>query len=262
MIDMSSVIIAKSDQINAADLIGTSRTVTIAGVKLTGAEQATEIRLANEDKVWRPNKNTVRIMARAWGNDGEKWIGRSATLYCDPKVKFGKDTPGGIRISHLSGLRDRMTVCLQERKGQLKTYEIEPLQVEQATEAGDDREAKASSWVASYITKVNACTDGISLHALNVKASNTLSKLAVDFPTLHATAIKAADDKDASFGAGYSTTTPSETLSLTIAEMQRQATQDGLDSWLARSNELIDSFDEDDRKMFDAAVAERREAWG
>ena len=127
MIDMTPVLIAKSDQINAPDLIGKPRTIKIVGVKLTGKEQATELRLADDDKVYRPCKSMVRLMSRAWGIDGEKWIGQSATLYCDPKVRFGKDVPGGIRISHLSGIREKLVVCLQASKGVLKTYEIEPL---------------------------------------------------------------------------------------------------------------------------------------
>ncbi len=72
-----------------------------------------------------------------------------------------------------------------------------------------------------------------------------------------ALAKSADDDLDAP-----AVTEPSETLTLTIAEMQRQPTEDGLDSWLLRSGELIASFDHDDRALFEAAVATRREAWG
>ena len=128
MIDMSGVMIAKSDQINAPDLLDKPRTIKIANVRLTGKEQATEIAIVGDEKVYRPCKSMVRVMARAWGIDGEKWIGQSATLYCDPKVRFGKDLPGGIRISHLSGLRSKLVICLQASKGVLKNYEIEPLQ--------------------------------------------------------------------------------------------------------------------------------------
>lgn len=128
MIDMSGVMIAKSDQINAPDLLDKPRTIKIANVRLTGKEQATEIAIVGDEKVYRPCKSMVRVMARAWGIDGEKWIGQSATLYCDPKVRFGKDLPGGIRISHLSGLRSKLIICLQASKGVLKNYEIEPLQ--------------------------------------------------------------------------------------------------------------------------------------
>lgn len=195
MIDMSQVIIAKSDQINAADLLGTSRNVTIAGVKLTGKEQATEIRIEGDDKVWRPCKNMVRVMSRAWGIDGEKWIGQSATLYCDPKVTFGKDKPGGIRISHLSGLRGTLNICLQERKGSLRTYEIEPLAAERPapTRAAEQHNPetgelpptdKAQQWADTTLAAIAATDSRAALAELQQRSAKAMQKLSAERPEL------------------------------------------------------------------------------
>ena len=195
MIDMSGVIVAKSDQINAPDLTNKPRTIKIAGVRLTGQEQATEIKIVGEDKVWRPCKSMVRVMARAWGIDGEKWKGESATLYCDPAVKFGKVQPGGIRISHLSGIRGTLTVCLQARKGVLVNYEIEPLPTQRtntpaaatpqaaaadpSTDAGQSTGAASTDRIAAYCATVmdaiSAAETTADLDAIEGKAATKLA---------------------------------------------------------------------------------------
>jgi len=130
MVDITSVLVAKSDQINGPDLIGGPRVVKLSGVKLTGKEQATDIAIVGDDKLWRPCKTVVRLLARAWGNETDNWIGKSAQLYYDPDVRYGKTMPGGVRISHLSHLNGELTVCLQVRKGVVKEYTIKPLATE------------------------------------------------------------------------------------------------------------------------------------
>ena len=198
MIDMSGVMIAKSDQINAADLIGKPRTIKITGVKLTGKDQATEIKIDRDDKFYRPCKSMVRVMARAWGIDGEKWIGQSATLYCDPKVKFGAEQPGGIRISHMSGLREKLAICLQAKKGLLTTYVIEPLPTQRTVspaaplpgaavdtpqpDAGQSvgaasNEDRAAEWAATHIASIRDA-DREALAALASKAKAKLANRA------------------------------------------------------------------------------------
>ena len=177
MIDMSGVIVAKSDQINAPDLTNKPRTIKIAGVRLTGQEQATEIKIVGEDKVWRPCKSMVRVMARAWGIDGEKWKGESATLYCDPAVKFGKVQPGGIRISHLSGIRGTLTVCLQARKGVLVNYEIEPLPTQQPAAATPDAAPvdRIAAYCATVMDAISAAETVADLDVIEGKAATKLA---------------------------------------------------------------------------------------
>lgn len=41
--------------------------------------------------------NAIRI-ARMHGKDTENWIGKSITLYFDPKVRFGPSVVGGVRV--------------------------------------------------------------------------------------------------------------------------------------------------------------------
>ena len=129
--DMSAVIIPKSDQINADDLISGPITVTIKAVSVRpGTEQPVSIDIGTPGKVFRPCKSMARVMVSAWGADSSKYAGRSMTLYRDPKVKWGGMEVGGIRISHMSHIDGVMTLALTETKQSRKPFTVKPLAVE------------------------------------------------------------------------------------------------------------------------------------
>jgi hypothetical protein len=65
-----------------------------------------------------------KVLVHAWGDNGNKWVGRSMRLYCDPAVRFGKDEVGGIRISHLTDIPQDIKVSLTATKGKKALYEI------------------------------------------------------------------------------------------------------------------------------------------
>jgi hypothetical protein len=101
--DMSQVIIPKSDQLNAEDFLAGPLTYTIDAVHIqAGTEQPVNIMMVGEKRAWRPCKSMSRVLVHAWGPDANAYIGRSVTLYNDPKVKWGGMEVGGIRVSHLS----------------------------------------------------------------------------------------------------------------------------------------------------------------
>jgi len=132
MMDMSQVIQPKSDQINADDLIAGPMTVTIDAVSVNpGTEQPVSIRLKGMSKVYRPCKSMARVMVQAWGADASKYVGRSLTLYRDPKVKWGGLEVGGIRISHMTGLDAPITMMLTQTQKQRAPFKVQPLQAQQ-----------------------------------------------------------------------------------------------------------------------------------
>ena len=72
MNDMSAVIIPKSDQLNADDLIAGPLTVTISEVRITpGSEQPVSMMLEGTDKAYRPCKSMSRVFVQAWGADAK-----------------------------------------------------------------------------------------------------------------------------------------------------------------------------------------------
>jgi hypothetical protein len=125
---MSPVIIPKSDQINADDLISGPITITIRAVHIkAGTEQPVSIDFGDDKKVYRPCKSMSRVIVAAWGADSSKYKGRSLTLYRDPKVKWGGMEVGGIRISHMSDLQADMTLALTETRANRKPFTVRQL---------------------------------------------------------------------------------------------------------------------------------------
>ncbi|MCQ8277964.1 hypothetical protein NFI95_05830 [Acetobacteraceae bacterium KSS8] len=133
MNDMSSVIVPKSDQINADDLIAGPRTVTITSVSIKpGTEQPVAISLEGDRKVYRPCKSMARVLVANWGADASQYVGRSMTLYRDPGVLWGGMAVGGIRISHMSHMARDAVMPLTEKKGSRKLFTVKVLQMAKA----------------------------------------------------------------------------------------------------------------------------------
>lgn len=136
MIDMKPTIIAKSDQLNADDLIGSERTIKVTRVTVTEkAEQPCVINFeGDEGKPWKPSKSMCRILIHVWGDDGEKYVGKHITLYRDQSVKWAGAEVGGIRISHMEGLTENKTVPLTISRGSKKPFTVKPLKIKQTEE--------------------------------------------------------------------------------------------------------------------------------
>lgn len=133
MNNMSSVIIPKSDQINADDLIARPLTITITEVEIRpGTEQPVTIRYVGDNgKPWKPCKSMCRVMVMVWGPDASKYAGKSLKLYRDPSVKWGALEVGGIRISEMSDINAPIAMALTATKGNKKAFEVKPLRREQ-----------------------------------------------------------------------------------------------------------------------------------
>lgn len=154
MNDMSAVIVPKSDQINAEDFIAGPRTFTIEGVAISpGTEQPVSIKLSGEQRVFRPCKSMSRVLVGGWGPDANAYIGRSLTLYRDPKVKWGGLEVGGIRISHMSHIERDMVMSLTATKGKRAPHQVKVLQggARQPQGQGGDR---AASWAQGFIRHI------------------------------------------------------------------------------------------------------------
>lgn len=133
MIDLSDTVIAKSDQLNAVDLIGGPITIKITGVKKTSDAQPVIINYEGDNgRPFKPCKTMRRLLIGMWKNDGSKYVGRSLTLYMDPDVKWAGKKEGGVRISHASDIPKEQTFVLRETKNSTLHYAVKPLKVEQA----------------------------------------------------------------------------------------------------------------------------------
>lgn len=157
MSNVASTIQPKSDQLNADDLITGPITIKVSKVSLAAGDQPIAINYeGDKGKPYKPCKSMRRVLVMIWGGDGNAYVGRSMTLYRDPDVTWGGAKVGGIRISHMTGLREPVTVALTASKTVRKPYTVEPLREpeqpkpasKETVEAGD---AAAAQGVDAYV---------------------------------------------------------------------------------------------------------------
>lgn len=162
--DLTKALAPKSDQLDAADLIGSPPQIfTIIEVAQNRSEladqQPVNIKLAEFPRVWRPSKGMLRVLADNWGKDVKEWIGRKVELYGDPEVYFGKEKRGGTRISRLSHISAPKTTLVNPRGGRNAYWSVKPLPDVAPPVPIDDtasRAAKAVEWFATKgLTRAN-----------------------------------------------------------------------------------------------------------
>ncbi len=184
MNDMTQTILAKSDQINAADLIGNPRTITIREVRIkAGEDQPVSVLIEGDTKAFRPCKGVRRLMVRVWGPDANKYIGQSMTIFCDPKVTWAGKEEGGIRVSHMTGLDEKIVEFMRTCRAATRPYEIMPL-VKQAGSSDAGMRAKAEGWVKDHTAAVEACDSMEALDAVIAKGKAAVAKLDRDHADL------------------------------------------------------------------------------
>ena len=129
MTDLSTTIIAKSDQTNSEDLLSGPRTITVTDVRGATGDQPISIFYEGDNgKPFKPCKSMRRLLVYAWGSDGSQYAGRSMTLFNDPQVKWAGKPVGGIRISELSHIENDFTLALTVTRGMKKPYAVKKMQ--------------------------------------------------------------------------------------------------------------------------------------
>lgn len=133
MSELSETIKAKSDQLNADDLQCGPITVEVLDVEVDKAnkEQPIKITIDGDHMPYFPCKSMRRVLIAAWGDDGSEgksWIGNRMTLFREPNVKYAGLMCGGIRISHLAGLKNKEeSFVITIRKGAKGAYLVKRL---------------------------------------------------------------------------------------------------------------------------------------
>lgn len=126
--DISDTIVAKSDQLNAADLIDNPITVQVTGVKIRRNEdQPVALEISGGWKPWKPCKTARRVLIAMWGKHANQYVGRWLTLYNNPDVEWAGKAVGGIRISEASNIRRPVEMSLLARKGKYEHIKVTPL---------------------------------------------------------------------------------------------------------------------------------------
>lgn len=128
MPDISHTLVAKSDQLNAADL-AQPITVTIDRCEVrSDPKQPVLVYIRGGDyKPWKPCKVVRRLLAGQWGTNTDDWHGKHVTLYNEPKVKYGGVAQGGIRVRAMSHIREAFKYPARESQKVVEVYSISKL---------------------------------------------------------------------------------------------------------------------------------------
>lgn len=124
----ASTTLAKSDQINSADLIGAPLVCQITDIRMTGAaEQPIAIHVDAHPQPWKPSKTSRRVLLACWPDtDPSEWIGRWIVLYNDESVMWAGKAEGGIRMSHCSHIDRDVTVSVNATRGKKVPQRVQP----------------------------------------------------------------------------------------------------------------------------------------
>jgi len=181
--DFLGTTLSKSDQANAADLLGGPLLGTIVDIQMTGSsDQPVSIFLDSHPQPWKPSKTFRRVLATCWPESPSEWIGRQVVIYCDPTIKWAGEPVGGIAISHLSHISKSIPVSVNAAKNKKRTVTVEPYRPTQAPIAAptywpDDAFEKQVARATDSIINDGKSADGI-IAALEKKALLTAGQKA------------------------------------------------------------------------------------
>lgn len=128
MTDITFALEAKSNQLNAVDIMGCNRIVKIRDVKVTQSDQPVAVYFdGDNNRPWMPSKGMRRILAGAWGKESQEWIGKHAELYFEPSVMWAGKPVGGIRIKALTDIPAKgleLTLAISKQKREIYTVNL------------------------------------------------------------------------------------------------------------------------------------------
>ena len=126
---IKDLIIPKSDQLNADQLLTGKMVIKITAVKKVSDAQPLIIHYEGEDgRPFKPCKTARRQIAICWGETLSDYVGKSLELYNEPTVRWAGKEVGGIRIcgaSDISGSAQKQV--LSEARQLRKEYMVRNL---------------------------------------------------------------------------------------------------------------------------------------
>ena len=131
MADVSHALEAKSDQLNAVDIMGYEPVIKITAVDVKQGDQPISVRFEGDHgRPWKPSKGMARILAVGWGVESDQWIGKRVQLYFEPSVKYAGQEVGGIRIRAMSDIhKNGMATTIAINRGKREPYTVKFLEV-------------------------------------------------------------------------------------------------------------------------------------
>jgi len=148
--DILQTITAKSDQLNACDLIAAPITVKVLDVKVNKSDQPVAIKIDGDHQPFKPCLTVRRILAKLWGPSSASWVGHSMTLYCDESILWAGERAGGIRVSHVTGISQEQSVVTRASKHKVMSYLIAPLVIKLQNYPDEKIKENSEAWKQSF----------------------------------------------------------------------------------------------------------------
>ena len=172
---LSDTLKTKTDQLNFDDLaLSGPKIINITKAVLKESDQPLALSYKDDKgKPYKPGKAMRFVLHALWGDDEQKFVGRSLKVYPDPTITFGKVEVGGIRISDMTDIKGDCVVMITVGRGRKIEHHIKKLVLK------DEKEEKALAWVSSVIAKIIGCANAEELEAFkteNKKALDSLTK--------------------------------------------------------------------------------------
>lgn len=148
--DISSALVAKSNQLNASDLVGAPIVALIKAVSQPGGK-GTPIFVAldgMDGRPWKQSKGMSRVVAHAWGTESDAWVGRLVKLTNNPEVIYAGEPVGGVEVIAMSHINAAFTIPVRISQKKVKQHHVDVL-AEPVTEP----------WVAQWQAIRNALTE-------------------------------------------------------------------------------------------------------
>lgn len=174
-VDIRKSIEAKSDRLNADDLIGKEIVVRIEKVTEGNAESPIAVYYEGcNGKPWYPAKTMRRALVAAWTDEADNWIGKSVKLYRDPEVVYGGIKVGGIRIKAFSDIPNDLTLMLTEKRGKKTKFDFKKLVVQDAPAQPNITEQLPGAITAIRGAKTEAALEKMLSHSKFVALRDAL----------------------------------------------------------------------------------------
>ena len=145
MANVKKAMQSKSDQLNYVDVGEGSLIALIENVHVTNSDQqpVTVTFAGCNGKPYKPNKGMIRVLAGAWGEETDCWVGKTIKIVGDPTVTWGGEAIGGLVVGALSDVDPKgYTAYIQKNKRVRVKKTIPLLVVEPVQLTADDQ-----SWI-------------------------------------------------------------------------------------------------------------------
>lgn len=190
--DIAFALEAKSDQLNALDIVGADRVIRVREVRVQKGEQPVSVFFdGDHGRPWNPSKGMLRILAGAWGTDSKQWVGKHAQIYFEPTVMYAGKEVGGIRVRALSDIPAAgMQFALTINRSKREPYHVPLLKISTA-------EYPADKFAAALPAMVDAMATGkMTLQQVIAQCQKTGQLNAEQLAQLEAAAPVVIDDSN------------------------------------------------------------------